>query len=374
MLRNVRPSGPSLDALERSLENTEKLISQLRAQQTRTLRALDSEQVATRDGAGSIQDWLAGRLDMDPDGARALVQASRLFEDHPASEAALADGDVSFDRAVATARLAALGVDESTIAASAGYDIAGVRRLTVRHRRTTARAERDTFGEQYLALQPSLDESLWRVWGQLSAVEGRTLDQALTHRSEQLPEPVQTETRTQRNAHALVSIAQDSLDDCTGDSSVPNTPVAVVFVDADLAAGSRGEAGVEMAAGPPVGPATLERILCEGAVQVIGLRDLKPVVASPTARAIPPATRRFVLRRDGKCVVDGCSSRYRLQPHHVVPFSEGGTHDPDNLATLCWYHHHVAIHGTGYRLDPETPPQRRKLIAPAFGPDPPGRA
>ncbi|MCK6547606.1 hypothetical protein L6R52_17280, partial [Myxococcota bacterium] len=67
----------------------------------------------------------------------------------------------------------------------------------------------------------------------------------------------------------------------------------------------------------------------------------------PTPRAtqtIPPATRRFVLRRDrGRCVVPGCSHATFVDLHHVTPRSEGGTHDPDGLATLCGAHH-TAIH------------------------------
>ncbi len=77
--------------------------------------------------------------------------------------------------------------------------------------------------------------------------------------------------------------------------------------------------------------------------------------------------------RDGGCTADGCSSRYRLQPHHMQWRTDGGDHDPDNLTTLCWFHHHVIIHGLGYRLDPDSPPQRRRFTLPSSpaGPDPP---
>jgi hypothetical protein len=49
----------------------------------------------------------------------------------------------------------------------------------------------------------------------------------------------------------------------------------------------------------------------------------------------------------------------------------GGDHDPDNLATLCWFHHHVAIHGAGFRIEPSGPPGCRRLIRPYRGHDPP---
>ncbi|MCK6547761.1 DUF222 domain-containing protein [Myxococcota bacterium] len=74
---------------------------------------------------------------------------------------------------------------------------------------------------------------------------------------------------------------------------------------------------------------------------------LNEALTRPRARAtqtIPPATRRFVLRRDrGRCVVPGCAHATFVDLHHVTPRSEGGDHDPDGLATLCGAHH-SAIH------------------------------
>lgn len=90
---------------------------------------------------------------------------------------------------------------------------------------------------------------------------------------------------------------------------IRSTPLVTVFVDAALAGETNGEAGAALAAGPRVGPAVLERILCEGAIQVVAVADGVPVVASAATRTIPPAIRRFVLWRDGGCVADGCRSR-----------------------------------------------------------------
>jgi hypothetical protein len=65
--------------------------------------------------------------------------------------------------------------------------------------------------------------------------------------------------------------------------------------------------------------------------------DGTPAKATQT---IPPRIRRFVERRDhGRCRVDGCRSAKHLEAHHIVPRSEGGTHDPSLLALLCDAHH-----------------------------------
>jgi hypothetical protein len=57
-------------------------------------------------------------------------------------------------------------------------------------------------------------------------------------------------------------------------------------------------------------------------------------------------------------------SRYRLQIHHITRWADGGRSDPENLTTVCWFHHQVVIHGRGFRIDPESPPQRRRLLQP----------
>jgi 5-methylcytosine-specific restriction endonuclease McrA len=96
------------------------------------------------------------------------------------------------------------------------------------------------------------------------------------------------------------------------------------------------------------------------------------VVTSDATRAIPPEVRRFVAHSDGGCTIAGCHSRYRLQVHHIHFRSNSGTHDADNLTTLCWFHHHVVVHRLGFRINPESPPQKRTFLRNvAIGTDPP---
>ena len=359
----------SIDALEQVLLDRERLIAQARAQQAELLAVLDAAAVTQLDGARSLVDWAAARLDVSQDTARGLVHASNWLPEYPQISESLADGDVSFDRALATMRLADSGAAESLVDASAGFDIAGVRRLAARQRRVTKISEETAYRDRYVAMQPTLGEGSYRLWGLLPGFEGRLLEKALQQRADELPPDPDGSGSGRRLADALVSIAQDSLAGRSGGDA--NAPVVSVFVDAELVAATVGEAGAEIASGPRIGPATLERLLCDSRVQVVAHDGLKPVAASPATRVIPPAIRRFVLWRDGGCVIDGCHSRYRLQPHHIVPFSAGGDHDTSNLASVCWYHHHTAIHGSGFRLDPDSPPQRRRLLAPKRGPDPP---
>jgi hypothetical protein len=71
--------------------------------------------------------------------------------------------------------------------------------------------------------------------------------------------------------------------------------------------------------------------------------------ASEPARAkadIPPSVRRLVLHRDRKCcTVPGCRSSRFLDLHHIVPRELGGSHEPENLTTLCVAHHQMGHRG-----------------------------
>lgn len=50
--------------------------------------------------------------------------------------------------------------------------------------------------------------------------------------------------------------------------------------------------------------------------------------------------REVVLKKDGgRCQVSGCPSRLELHIHHIKPVSDGGEHAPDNLVSLCDFHH-----------------------------------
>ena len=50
--------------------------------------------------------------------------------------------------------------------------------------------------------------------------------------------------------------------------------------------------------------------------------------------------REFVLERDSRrCQVTGCPSRLELHIHHKLSVSSGGQHVPNNLVSLCDFHH-----------------------------------
>jgi hypothetical protein len=364
----------TVDQLERTLIEAEQRIGQLRAMQMALLDRLDGAQVARLDGSRDLAEWVAARADVGHPTARTLVRTARTTADRPELRIPLAEGHASFARCAATARLAATGASPDVIHRSAGCDIAGVHRLASRHRTFTRLDEREVFERRHLVMQSSLDDAMGRIYGEFAGYEWRLIEKAITERADTFPADPAGEraTATQRRADALAAICGDAIDGHIGSGTPPVGPLLTVFVDTRTRTNDPALIDATLEGGPRVGSTTVERMLCDGAIEAIGIHeDGTPLALGRITRAIPPKLRRFILHRDGGCTVDGCGSRYRLQVHHIRSWADGGRTDPDNLTTLCWYHHHVVVHGRGFRIDPSSPPQRRRFLRPLADRAPP---
>jgi hypothetical protein len=355
-----------VEEFEAELAEANTQISKLQARQLVILNQLERARIPQRDGARTMAEWTATTLDITAGTAKELVAAANRLGHDPWLFEQMEAGEVTLERAMATLRLAAADAPNSVVDRSFNLDLASVSRLTHKYRHIRRSDERQVFNDRHFVIQPSLDESRWRGWFELPGVDGKILDMALADRTDELRTLPGGEhfTRGQLQADAIVAMSQDSLDRDGGEDGAANTPGVVLFVDMDQAGNTGGELGAEVEYGPRVGPETLEEMLCTGSVQLVGLENGKPVVTSDNTKPIPPAVRRYVAWRDGGCSITGCHSRYRLQPHHIRHRTHRGDHDPDNLATLCWFHHHVAIHGAGFGLRPGDPPGNRRLTRP----------
>jgi hypothetical protein len=261
------------------------------------------------------------------------------------------EGEITFDRAEALARIPETGLSDGL----QGLDIRGLHQVAARHRRVAEESGHDSHRSQYLAIQPNLDESTWRMWAVLDGYSGAVVDKVLTEAADQVPQLPDgfRPGLGYRRAVALTAICEESR------SGAGSTPLITVFVD---------EIGADIAVGTPIGAHLLDRIACSANLEVIRTSDGRPLAMGRRTRVIPNRLRRFILHRDGGCTSDGCTSRYRLEAHHVIPWSEGGPTDPENLTTLCWFHHHVVVHGWGYRIDPRLGSGRIRFIKPGTSP------
>lgn len=67
-----------------------------------------------------------------------------------------------------------------------------------------------------------------------------------------------------------------------------------------------------------------------------------------------------ILERDGwRCAVPGCTSLRNLQVHHIRFRSHRGGDEPENLVTLCAWHHQRGVHGGRIRITGRAPDRLR---------------
>ena len=332
-------------------DQLDQVVVQSEAGQAR-MRAVEMAAIAEKrrrkshlgDGYRSIVDWVAARADVSQQTARRLCWTASRIEEAPEVAKALSEGEITFDRAEQVARL-----PESHRENHAGYDISQLRRQVARSRRLSPKREKKT-ANGYINFQPSLDETTESIWGELSGIDSRLVRKAIDQRSDEIMDSEMKLAVSERRALALVAICQDSLYEEPESGESPPAGVTVM-VDARTAAETKGESGVAVLAGPQIGRKALEGILCNSIVEVFGVaEDGQPLNLGRKSRTVSPALRRFVLDRDMGCTVEGCSSTYRLEVHHTVPWSEGGATDADDLVGVCWFHHHVAIHRLGFTI------------------------
>lgn len=213
------------DELDRLLTEIETDIGSGRAVQATALIEVDRRQTATADGCRSLVEWATGRLDVAPETARALVATARRLQDLPLVEKTAAAGELSFDRIAAVAQLIKPGKDEAMVLAeTAGFDVAGIRGRSAQRRRLTKDQEQRAFRDRYLSLQPNLDESAWRLHGQLAGSAGAVVERALNEVGDRLPATPRIASRATRNADALWQIAQDAIDGGHSESAAAATP------------------------------------------------------------------------------------------------------------------------------------------------------
>ena len=357
---------------EAGMVRAEAQVSRARGDQLGWVKHMLRRSATARFGYRNPAEMVASRLDTKRSIARDLVYlAERLGDDRIER---IRQGAVSYERVLVETRLVEAGASEDVIERSRDLDFESVKRVLQTHRKMSRQDERQLFDSQYLALQPSLDGSHVQVRGRLGAFEAEICRQGLDRRGERLvPAGEARPDAGQRRALALTTLCQDELDRLPQPGRTTaerihaarnrREPLLMVVADQQLAETSGYEQGAAVLAGARVGPDTVDLIQCVGRTEAI-TTDGHNIIHHGSTASIKPSLRRAALARDDGCTMDGCNSTYRLEVHHITPTSRGGDHTPHNLTTLCWWHHHMAIHRRGMRIDPQSPPRRRRLLPP----------
>lgn len=103
--------------------------------------------------------------------------------------------------------------------------------------------------------------------------------------------------------------------------------------------------------GTAMAASTLRRMLCDAKVYPAVLGGAGQVLdLGRSARTAPPALRRALVLRDKGCTYPGCALGPKwTEPHHVVPWADGGATDSSTMALVCTRHHRL-VHHSGWDI------------------------
>ena len=355
---------------------------------------LDSSGGHSALGYRSAERYLVLEAGCGPDLARTVIRVSRFCERHPLTGERLASGAIGFDRVDVLARAVDSRLEghyaaheaELLARAEAARDVKAVSDLA-RHWRARVAPEvaaedcAAAFEHRQLYLRHDLFGGVSGSFN-LDAVGGTIVANALDTPPDPTTGPIEARTAAQRRADALVDLAAGTTETATEDgladpetepgpqrAPTQNTPTNAgrptgrrttsITLDAliDIATlenrpgldldALRAEIGAGHSISQPIieqliCDATLRRVLIDGPSQILDVGTATPL--------IPTAVRRAIQIRDRHCQFAGCDITWnRCDIHHIVPRSQHGPTNPDNLVLLC-RRHHTQIHQGGWSL------------------------
>ena len=93
-----------------------------------------------------------------------------------------------------------------------------------------------------------------------------------------------------------------------------------------------------------ISSAKAKLLACDATIEPMIMRDGQLIATLPSVQTVPAHLRKAVMLRDEQCRINSCTSAI-AEIHHLIFLSQGGPTTMDNLAGLCWFHHHMIHHG-----------------------------
>ncbi len=305
------------------------------------LEESDEHPSACRDTA----TWLTWNLGLPGRTSRLWVRTAHALQDLPLLQSALASSTISFDQLQVILKAATPDNQEELIALARTIGSVDELRDAV-----CDREEPPPPPEPVPA--PTVLDTWWQndrlhVRGHVTGADGALVEKALLRLAAKAPKDPETglfRDPNIRTGEALVQMASESM----AREGNHDAASLVIHVSAtDLLAGN--SMGWD-AAGRFFPIAELERLLCDARIQP-ALHDGCGVTVGVgrITRTIPRWLRRAMEARDQGCRFPGCTTTRWLHGHHIIPWSQLGPTNLDNLVSLCGFHHRL-IHQEGWTI------------------------
>lgn len=350
--------------IEEDFAELQRVIDLLEVERLRRLAEIERRCLFQRDGHLSAASWLADRFQVAWGVARSATRVARALDQMPVTRRALGSGDVSMSaaRMLVDARepdpSAFARSEEQLVEAARIHSIGGLRQVASVWRQNVER-DRLESGVDVLHARRRLHASLTfqgmvRVDGDLDPESGEALLTALRavmDADARVGKDRSARSHAQRRVDALHQICRHWLDEADRPTVAGERPHVTVTVPAQVVADpTAGSAELDH-----VGPVPAEiarRLSCDASVmRVVMAAPSQPLDVGRRTPVVPPAIRRAVIARDGRCRFPGCDRPHTwCDAHHVTHWADGGDTALANLVLLCRRHHRLIHQPGGFRL------------------------
>ncbi|MEA2434626.1 MAG: hypothetical protein QOG54_2083 [Actinomycetota bacterium] len=299
----------------------------------------DRAELWRSEGARDCAEWLSAVFHISNWKARRWIGAAKALERLPFTAAALGNGSLSLDKVVELARFATPADERALVTWARRVKMSSIRkRADAELKRTALEATR---AQDARYLRTTRWDNHLEIEAMLPLDEGIALMAAVDRLAHELPsDPDVADPSTeitsieQRRADALVLLATNA-----GAGSKKESTV-VVYAPIEALAGDGGGCSID---GAGFHPETARRLSCDCHLNIVleGI-DGDAMGIGNSSRIIPRRIRRHVLKRDSHtCTFPGCEMSRFVDIHHVTHWAHHGPTHPNNLITLCDFHHKV---------------------------------
>jgi hypothetical protein len=326
----------------RHMDEAHVAIGRLERDRLRAILECERHDLWHGQGCRDLAEFLAGRYGISKWKANRWIGAAYALEHLPRISHALSSGALNLDKVVELTRFATPATEEKLIRWAKGVNPGGIRRRADTEIRKSLKRVQEAEADRHLTWWWHSDGSGLELEGHLPVAEGRAFISAIDRLAKDLPKPVPQErasvddyTVDQRRADALTLLASATV----AEDADPDRATVVVHASNDVLAHGRGSGAISD--GPAIDASTVQRLACNGRLEV-SLHDNngKVVGIGRADREAPHWLRRQVLYRDShRCTFPGCEMKRFLHLHHMHEWELGGPTDLDNLISVCTVHH-----------------------------------
>ncbi|HEX7106911.1 MAG TPA: HNH endonuclease [Acidothermaceae bacterium] len=323
----------------------------------------DARDGAWKYGMASTPQWLSFHCGLAHRTAVEHLRVARALVAFPRMAEQMAGGRLSYSQARAIARTAKPGevrlVDD--LLEIARHGTVAQLEVMVRGLRTVDHIEHPAPRQEREQLVGRWgDDSMWALSARLDPERGALVDAAITKLADaDGVAKVDALVRLAEIGLAALADADNPPRELRGDERA----AVVIHLDpAKMRSDHIGTAALADASsepdrpaaridrGPGLPDAVVQRLLCDGRVRTLLVKDERVLDVGRTHRLVTRKQYRALLKRyGGHCAHPGCSNTKNLHAHHVIPWLVGGPTDLDNLIILC-ERHHVALHEQAFRV------------------------